>query len=289
MTPKLIIDAIEVRLGVTGEPRQVRDAIELELLEQFDATAAQAAEKMDQIHDKVVKEIARRRDEREAAGEIAIIQLRGSRNEILHGSSFVFADDSLEIRTSKLNRISVDEIYKSIRNLTFSQFELFGRCVLRELGCHVSEVTPHAGDQGIDFYGELTVGRLLKADPATLKLMHDTKVILVGQAKHYPNRVIGPATVRELVGALSLSKTKTFSRDIDLLDGVQLRPFSPLLAMLFSTGDFTKEARLLGERAGLIAFSGWQLSIFLADKGVGIVEDGGQIKFDRSKFNSWLV
>ena len=193
-------------------------------------------------------------------------------------------------RISKLNRISVSEIYNSIRNLTFSQFELFGRCVLRELGCHVSKVTPHAGDQGIDFYGELTVGSLLKANPAILKLMHDTKVILVGQAKHYPDRALGPAIVRELVGALSLSRTNTFSRDdIDLLDGVQLRPFSPLLAMLFSTGDFTKGARALGERAGLIAFSGWQLSVFLADKGVGLVKDGEEIKFDSTKFNAWLI
>jgi hypothetical protein len=275
---------------VTGKPCQVRDAIERVLLEAFESTAAQAAETSDRLHSKVVSEIVRRRDEKEAAGEIAIVHLRGSQNEILHGSSFVFADDSDEIRKSKLNRISVDKIYTKIQELTFAQFEIFGRCVLRELGCHFAKVTPHANDQGIDFYGEFTVGSLLDADPAILKLMHDTKVVVVGQAKHYPDRPIGPSIVRELVGALSLSRTKTFSQDdLDLLDDVQLRPFSPVLAMLFCTGEFTKGARILAARAGLIAFSGWQLSVFLADKGVGIVEDAGLVSFDHAKFNEWLA
>ena len=98
-----------------------------------------------------------------------------------------------------------------IQSLTFEQFEKFGRSVLRELGCTTAKVTPHAGDQGIDFYGCLSVGSLVGADTAILKLMHETRVILVGQAKHYPNSAIGPAIVRELVGALSLSRTYTYS------------------------------------------------------------------------------
>lgn len=201
----------------------------------------------------------------------------------------MFADDSPEIRASKVGRTFAELIFESIKTLTFAQFELFGRSVLQELGCHISKVTPHGGDQGIDFYGELTVGNLLKADPAILKLMHDTRVIVVGQAKHYPNRAIGPATVRELVGALSLARTGTFSKsELDLLDGVHLQPFSPLLAMLFTTGDFTRGARLLAAQAGLIVFSGWQLSVFLADKGVGLIKHHDHIDFDRSKFEEWL-
>lgn len=126
-------------------------------------------------------------------------------------------------------------------------------------------------------------------DPAILRLMHDTRVAIVGQAKHYPDRAIGPSTVRELVGALSLARTRTFSQEgIDLLNDVQLRPFSPVLAMLFSTGSFTKGARMLALRAGLIVFSGWQLSVFLADRGVGVIEVGGAMQFDITKFREWL-
>jgi hypothetical protein len=286
MTPKALVVAIEERLGILGAPLQIRDAIEHELLERsYDA--ATAAEQVDLLHLKVANEIRRRQSDSEASGEIAIIHLRNK--EIVHGSSFVFADDTDQIRKSKINRVQANKIYQCIRSLNFSQFELFGKCVLGELGCSKARVTPHAGDQGIDFYGELSVGSLLAADQAILKLMHETKVILVGQAKHYPNAAIGPNVVRELVGALSLSRTYTYSNDqLDLLNGVELRPFSPVLALLFSTGAFTKGARNLAGRAGLIAFSGWQLAVFLADRGIGLVETAGSVAFDQSAFETWL-
>jgi hypothetical protein len=288
MTPKAIVNAIEIRLGVTGAPLQLRDAIEQELLD-IGFQEAAAAEHVDRVRKKVLYELTRRRDERDEMGEIAVLHVRGSNDEIVHGSSYVFSDDPEHIQESKLNRISVDEIYRHVRKMSFSQFETFGRCVIREIGCDDAKVTPHAGDQGIDFYGSISIGGLLGADLAILKLMHETKMILVGQAKHYPTTVIGPAIVRELVGALSLSRTYTYSKDsLDLLGDVKLRPFSPVLALLFSTGDFTKGARHLAKRAGLIAFSGWQLSVFLADKGVGLIADHGTRKFDAAVFDEWL-
>ncbi len=288
MTPKSVVNALESRFGVTGAPCQLSDAIERELLDSG-LTAAAAAEQADQLRKKIVAEVVRRLDEPDKMGGVAILHLRGTQNEIVFGSCFVFGDDANPIKQSKLNRTSVSEIHNYIRMLSFGQFEKFGRSVLRELGCTTAKVTSHAGDQGIDFYGDLSVGSLMGANPAILKLMHETRVILVGQAKHYPNSAIGPAIVRELVGALALSRTYTYSRDdLDLLDDVKLRPFSPVLALLFSTGDFTKGARHLANRAGLIAFSGWQLAVFLADKGVGLVEAGSQISFAPIKFDAWL-
>jgi len=288
MTPKALVSAIEVRLGISGKPIQLRDAIESELL-RSGVGVATAAEVVDQVKDKVASEILRRKEARDAMGEIAILHLHGSQNELVHGSSFVFSTDSHSIRQAKINRRSVDEIYRSLKGLNFSQFELFGSRVLNEIGCPTPKVTQHAGDQGIDFYGDLSVGGLLGFDPGVAHLLHQTRVILVGQAKHYPNSNIGPSTVRELVGALSLSRTFTFSSDnIDLLSEVKLRPFSPVLALLFSTGDFTKGARNLAAKAGLIVFSGWQLSVFLADKGIGIVEHNGEKQFDPVKFGEWL-
>lgn len=266
----------------------MRDAIEYELLASG-LSPATAAERVDLLLRRATIEILRRRDDRDNVGEISVLNLRGAGNEIVFGSCFVLADDNEQIRQSKRNRVFAEAILGHIRALTFGEFERFGRSVLRELGCSAPQVTPHAGDQGIDFYGDLSVGSLLGAEPTILRLMHETRVIIVGQAKHYPNNTIGPSTIRELVGALSLSRTYTYSRDgLDLLNDVKLRPFSPVLALIFSTGTFTKGARHLANRAGLIAFSGWQLSVFLADKGVGMVDTGGTSHFDPASFNAWL-
>ncbi len=288
MTPKAVANAIEVRLGITGAPCQLIDIIEQVFLD-GGFSAAAAAEQVDQIKKKVAAEINKRRDDRNEAGEIATIYTRGENDEIIYGSSYVFSDDSDEIKQSKLNRVFVSEIQEFIRGLSFSQFESLGRCVLNELGCKTANITTHTGDQGIDFYGELTVGGLLGTDKAILKLMHETRMIIVGQAKHYPTLKIGPNIVRELVGSLSLARTYTFSKEkIDLLNDVQLRPFSPVLALLFSTGSFTKGAQNLAKRAGLIVFSGWQLAVFLADRGVGLVNEKGSRKFDQDAFIAWL-
>lgn len=288
MTPKAVVNLIEISVGVAGPPRQLRDSIEKVLLESGMGVAA-AAESVDRLKEKVTREIILRGKARNEMGEIAIIHLRGSDLEIVHGSSFVFNDDKDEIKQSKINRISVAQIQQHIQALTFGQFETFGRAILREIGCKTAKVTPHAGDQGIDFYGDLTVGGLIGADPAILKLMHETRVVLVGQAKHYPKTSIGPSVVRELVGALSLSRTHTFSKlDLDLLADVHLRPFSPIVAMLFTTGDFTKGARILARQAGLIAFSCWQLAVFLADRGIGLVDGLNGREFKPEVFDSWL-
>lgn len=289
LTPKAIVDALERRISVIGSPSQLRDAIEQQMLING-YSAASAAELCDRNTKKVAAEIRRRLEERHDRGEIATLHLRGIDDEIVHGSSFIFSDDTAAIKIIKLNRACAQRIYEYIRKLTFSQFEVFGRSVLRELGCRTAKITPHAGDQGIDFYGDLSIGGIIGADPAILKLMHETIVVIVGQAKHYPNVPIGPSVVRELVGSLSLSKTYTYSRDsIDLLDGVELRPFSPLMALLFTTGDFTKGARTLAKRAGLIAFSGLQLSVFLADKGIGLESDGDDVVFKEDLFKLWLT
>jgi hypothetical protein len=288
VSPKEIVDALEARLGVTGQPCQLRDAIELELLQTGKLPQATAAELSDRVLHKVAAEIKARAAVKVDTGDWAVLDVRGKPDTSVHGASYVFGDDSAAVQSLKKTRALSEDLRKAIIALDFSDFEKFGAKVLGEIGTKISKYTRHAGDQGIDFYGEVTMGHAVGADPATQRLLHETRLVIVGQAKHYPNRVIGPAIVRELVGALALSQTATFSSDIDLLDGVELKPFTPVLAMLFTTGDFTKGARVLAKRAGLVTFSGTQLSVFLADRAVGMVDVGGQLIFNLAEFTGWL-
>jgi hypothetical protein len=177
-----------------------------------------------------------------------------------------------------------------MKTLTFQQFERFGAAVLRELGAKNPKVTAHAGDQGIDFYGELSVGEVQGAPPGFFRLAHDAKLAFAGQAKHYPTRAIGPDVVRELVGAISLARTRTFSKaTIDLFEDIDLKPFSPISALLFTTGELSTGALQLAAEAGVIARSGQQLAVFLADRGVGMVGRDEEVKFDARAFADWLA
>lgn len=121
-------------------------------------------------------------------------------------------------------------------------------------------------------------------------LAHDVEVRFAGQAKHYHNNSVGPSAVRELVGAISLARHKTFSsKTDDFFEDFGLKSFNPLVALLFSTGEITAGARSLAGGAGMIIKSGMQIAVFLADRGVGMkMNESGVIVFDRENFDIWL-
>lgn len=161
--------------------------------------------------------------------------------------------------------------------------------MLVEIGASFATITPHSNDQGIDFYGRLSLGQFQDTPTPFLKLAHDVVLLFVGQAKHYPNRALGPDVVRELIGAVSLARTKTFSKDdTNFFPELDLKPFSPLVTLLLTTGTITTGATQLAESAGIIARSGLQISVFLADKGVGTVTVEGETNFDKQRFFDWL-
>jgi hypothetical protein len=178
----------------------------------------------------------------------------------------------------------------AIRGLTFGEFESFGAKMLRELGAHSVTVTPHSNDQGIDFYGIMNFGKFQEAPIPFFRLAYDIEVFFAGQAKQYSTRTLGPDVVRELIGAISLARTKTYSRDdLNLFPGMALMPFSPLLAFLFTTGPLSSGAAQLASKAGIIARGGEQLAVFLADRGVGVTEQNGVRAFDAARFAEWLA
>jgi hypothetical protein len=58
--------------------------------------------------------------------------------------------------------------------------------------------------------------------------------------------------------------------------------------MLFTTGELSSGAVQLAAEAGLIARTGEQLAVFLADKSVGMIEVDGENRFDNNAFLIWL-
>jgi len=176
-----------------------------------------------------------------------------------------------------------------MKALTFGQFEQFGAAVLKELGVKNLHITPHGNDQGIDFYGNFSFGQLVDAPAPFFRLAHDVTLAFAGQAKHYPTRSVGPEVVRELVGAISLARTKTYSSEtIDLFEDVEIKPFSPLVALLFTTGELTSGTVQLSAAAGIVAKSGRQLALYLADRGVGIEKTTSGKTFEPNLFHNWL-
>jgi hypothetical protein len=289
MNPKAVLSRLEAEIGINGSPRRLRDAIEFELKAHFGVGILRSAELAEQLEIPVRKLIEKIKLEKQQGGALPILALSSITPRTVMGSCWVEPSDLPEVTSAKLRRLHVEPLLNEIKSLTFNEFEVFGARVLKELGASIVRVTPHADDQGIDFYGVLSIGALGNIPTSFSQLAHDVKIRFAGQAKHYPNSSIGPNIIRELVGAISLARYKLFTSKADLFEDLELLAFNPLLAMIFTTGRFTSGARELTRKAGIIARSGEQLAVFLADRGVGMQDAGGVVNFDSATFRLWLT
>lgn len=289
MTPTDIVDRLEVVIGLQGEPCKLTASMEIELVGHFGLPAIQASERAEKVSPAVARIIAQRSAKSETDGTVGTLVLLGSTSDIIAGYCHILPTDIANVASAKKQRIQAGTLLKAMRALSFNDFEKFGARVLKEIGASFSHITPHGGDQGIDFYGRLSLGQFQDMPMPFMKLAHDVVLLFAGQAKHYPEKPIGPDIVRELVGAVSLARTKTFSKEnLDLFPGLNLKPFSPLVTLLFTTGRITSGAAQLAESAGIIARSGEQLAVFLADKGIGMKQTDAGAVFDEDKFSEWL-
>lgn len=286
--PVDIVERLEGSIEIDSPPIRLVLAIEKELSGHFELPMLQAAELAYALESRVAALISKRLLESDASGVPGRMVILGSNSDMLAGACHVLASDLEVVAQAKLQRKSVSPVLSRIRALSPTEFELFCSRVLSEIGAQSAFVTRQSNDQGIDFYGVLNVGALANLPSPFFKLSHNIELRFAGQAKHYPNTAIGTETVRSLIGAIALARTKTFSVDDDLFEKLALRPFSPLLAMLFSTGRFTSGARSLAESAGILVCSGEQLATFLTDKGVGFVSEGATSSFTLEKFSEWL-
>ena len=289
MNVATIVTYLEERVRFDGPPQNLRSAIEAVLFERHGLPAIQAAERADRVEEKVSTAIAAREVELSNSGGSPVIRIVGATSSRVAGFGFALVGESADVIALRMQRAHAQAILNKIRGLSFQDFEKFGARFLCELGARVGRVTGHSNDGGIDFYGEFSFGQLHEAPEPFFILAKDVRLLFAGQAKHYPNRSIGPSVIRELIGAMSLARTKTHPTDgVDIFKDLEIRPFSPVLAMLFTTGEFTSGASRLATAAGIVIKTGLQLAVFLSDRSVGLVADGDGLAFSDEAFSEWL-
>jgi restriction endonuclease Mrr len=288
MTLPELLARVEASIGLEGPPRALREVLEEEMRGHFQIVPIRAAEQSERWEDRVRQRINDKHRETENAGMVPVVIIHHANVRRVVGSCWVDPIDSAAVAAAKQGRVHAQLILAALRALTADQFELFGSRILRELGAEQVRVTRQSGDNGVDFYGFLSLGGLQQHPPAICQLAHNIQLLFAGQAKHYPNHPIGPATVRELIGAIALARFQVFSSEPDFFEAFKLLPYNPLLALLFTTGRFTKGAMEIADAAGVIARNGAQLATFLADRNVGMEVNGGVTTFVPERFLEWL-
>jgi hypothetical protein len=119
-------------------------------------------------------------------------EFNSSSDDYIQGSCFPEPGDSVTLRTAKERRAQYTTLESFLASLTNRQFEAVCKGILDLVGCAPAFLTRRANDQGIDFFGRLSLqGRLAQIYELS-GIDRSMSAWLVGQAKHYSGRASTP-------------------------------------------------------------------------------------------------
>jgi hypothetical protein len=206
----------------------------------------------------------------------------------IQGGCFLEPCDAEEVKEQKRRRLRWLDYHEYLRNLTPDLFERVCARLLGLLGVPNPVLTPYRGDQGIDFFGKMSVGDLI--GHGALFPVFETGLVLwlVGQAKHYPDSKISTPDLRGLAGSAFLGRARAFPKE-GVLPQLNIRACDPVILLFFTTGQISSDGWLLCRKAGIAAMDGEMIAAYLADKQVGLEGEGETRRFNCKVFNEWLA
>ncbi|MEF3402426.1 restriction endonuclease [Agromyces sp. CCNWLW203] len=248
-----------------------------------DLSDAEATEKCTNWAPRFLDRLRREYNTRIQDGRPTRFEFNSSSEMHVQGACFPEPSDSPELKAAKVRRASGGAYLELLRSVTPREFEGVCRGVLSLLGCEDPVLTRASNDQGIDFFGTLSLeGRMIKGLglPSVDK---NFRVWLVGQAKQYSAAVSTPE-LRELAGAVALARASTFADDGSALTRLDVRVFDPVFYLFLAAGPLSADSRRLASRSGIIALDGESVATLLADSGVGVVEG----EYDSNEAMRWI-
>ncbi len=227
-------------------------------------------------------------EERGAQPQVAF---NSSSNYMIQGACFIEGTDSDEVVEQKRRRLRWKDYYETLQELSPREFELLCREVLKLIGARNVKLTKETRDEGIDFYGKLSVADVIKPSSAFRFRPFESflEIWLIGQAKHYRAVKVATPDLRELIGSVNLASARTFADlDPDKYPDLRIRVADPVFMLFFTTGRISIDGWQLVKKSGIVAMDGEILAAFLADHDVAIIKEEGTKQFSRDTFFEWL-
>lgn len=282
--PAEAVKRLATHVATSAPPEKTRTVLREIIVAAGWFAGSDADDKADEWLGRFTSRVKAEIDTIELAGGHVAYAFNSSGTDYIQGSCYIEPGDDPTTASAKEKRARTPDIFQHFRSLTAAEFELLSGRVLSLLGVQDGYVSKASSDQGIDFFGRLGLGHLLK--PTVLKAGGEKHlhVWLVGQSKHYPDTKIGTAEIRGLVGSIELARAKIFAGSSDPLAKLTVRLCDPIIYLFFTTGRFSRDSVNLLERSGVLAFDGQQLGQLLADSGVGLSSGA----FDAAEFQTWL-
>lgn len=283
--PSQLVRLIASRMDISAPPISVAECVARICIDlAWHANDADAFEAAERWAPQVLVLLRRELDELSRFGRFAPYAFNSSSSELIQGSAFIEPCDSHDVKAAKTKRTHFASYLNSLRELTPRQFEALCAGVLNRLGVTEPVLTPYSGDEGLDFYGHLSLERRLLPEVVFPGLQTQLGIWMVGQAKHYSTGNVSTPDVRDLVGAVTLAKAHAFGSLREKYRDLAIRVCDPVFYLFFTTSNLSSDAWTLLRSSGVVGMDGHMLSAYLADQGIGLSEG----TFDKAVFMNWL-
>ena len=216
---------------------------------------------------------------RATAAGMPTFEVVGEQAEFLRGFGLPLPGDSAEILHRRERARLRDQVWTALTALSPENFETLWRLVVGQLGGSHFVHRGSSGDEGVDFTAEFRVYQLANtlSSHVALEWLEATRdrsiVTVIGQAKHWPGRIVQPANLRELLGTIVLHIPNTSKGE---RKGV--------LGMLVTTGRFSRNTYERAYQAGLILLDGEWVVSAIVNFGLGIRGTTGSLSFSQTEF-----
>lgn len=289
MAPKkvrLIVDWISSTINIGAPPSSIYSLTALGAVEVHGLDHDQAAEFADRHADAVLVELQTALALAEEDVSFTRFAFNTADESHVQGSSFVQPnEENTPVAEAKRKRLDFSSYADFLRKLTWREFEGCCKGILGLLGCADPTLTAGSNDQGVDFFGQLTLEGRLDNFSELPGIDRRLGVWMVGQAKHYTETRVSTPDLRELVGSVELARAGAFADGGIALKGFHPRVCDPVFYLFFTTGTISSDGRILLKESGVVSMDGSQIAVFLSDNGIGLV-DGA---FDRATALAWVT
>lgn len=288
--PKLISQIVCNTLELDAPPRRL-DEVVLQIVQDHPEWERDPYYAVERWLKSVQEYLQKHRSQALRDGRQPKVAFNTSSPYMVQGPCFVEPRDSDAVRAHKEKRLHWKDYYQALRSLAPLEFEVLCKKMLGLLGVRGPQLTSYTADEGIDFYGRLSLGDLVAGDVSPYFPVFESamEVWLVGQAKHYSKNKVATPDIRDLVGATNLGRARVFGAPDDTkYPDLKIRVCDPVFMLFFTTGEISSYGWTLVRRSGVVAMDGEMVAAFLADKGVGVTNQADGKRFDPDVFRDWL-
>ena len=283
--PANALKLIAKYLSIDSRPVRARDLLtRICLSEAWEDSRHLAAERSESWENPFLRKAREELSELNRLGRFSAFSFNDSSPYLVQGAVFIEPHDSPEIIQAKENRARHARYAEEIAGLTPKRFEALCAGILSLLGVEQPVLTPLSADEGIDFFGNLSLEQRLLPNPAYVTFVRQMSIWLIGQAKHYSTTQVATPDLRDLVGSIELAKSRTHVGRSPQLGEYCVRLCDPVYYLFFTTGRISADAWKLIDRSGIIGMDGEMIAAFLADQEIG-VENG---LFKSQTFCHWV-